>query len=145
MVHDKMHARPRGPVTPLTRQPVEGRSREGGLRIGEMERDAFVSHGASANVRESLFERSDPYKAWVCRKCGLLCDHPGDFTPSDKGWCQACSSASHSAEVPMPFACKLTLHEITALMISPRITFDDAPSPEGNGGLVEISQGVGLI
>lgn len=146
MVHDKMHARSRGPVTPLTRQPVEGRSREGGLRIGEMERDAFVAHGASANVRESLFERSDPNKSWVCRQCGLLCDHPGEFTPSgDKGWCHACTTSNHSVEVPMPFACKLTLQEITALMISPRVAFEDLPGARANPDtLVPIDQGLHL-
>lgn len=125
MVHDKMHARSRGPVAPLTRQPVEGRSREGGLRIGEMERDACVSHGASANVRESLFERSDPYVAHVCKQCGLLCDNPGDHTPAEaNGWCNSCSSSKGSVQVPMPFACKLTLQEITALHITPRLKFD---------------------
>ena len=144
MVHDKMHARGRGPVTPLTRQPVEGRSREGGLRIGEMERDAFVSHGASANVRESLFERSDPYMAWICRKCGLLCDHPGEFAPSgENGWCHGCATSQHSTEVPMPFACKLTLQEITALMISPRLAFEDGPVANGDG-LVGVDQGVNV-
>ena len=127
MVHDKIHARARGPVTPLTRQPVEGRSREGGLRIGEMERDAFVSHGASANVRESLFERSDPYVACVCRKCGLLCDNASESTPSkDTGWCHGCASSDDCIDVPLPFACKLTLQEITASMIAPRVAFNES-------------------
>lgn len=131
MVHDKVHARSRGPVAPLTRQPVEGRSRDGGLRIGEMERDGLAAHGAAANVRESLFERSDPYVAHVCRSCGLLCDGPvlDQHQLSENGWCHACSSRSSAIEVPMPFACKLTLQEITALHISPRLKFaDDAPT-----------------
>lgn len=126
MVKDKMHARSRGPVAPLTRQPVEGRSKEGGLRIGEMERDACVSHGASANIRESLFERSDPYSGHVCVKCGFMCDGPGDNAPlQSKGWCNHCSSSDDVTEVLMPFACKLTLQEITGLHILPKLKFDE--------------------
>lgn len=148
MVHDKMHARSRGPIAPLTRQPVEGRSKDGGLRIGEMERDACVSHGVSANVRESLFERSDPHVVHACRNCGLLCDSPGEHTSEDsRGWCHACSSDKQVVEIPMPFACKLTLQEITALHITPRLTFGDAaPSPdEASKGEVSMNQNVKML
>lgn len=144
MVDDKIHARSRGPVAPLTRQPVEGRSREGGLRIGEMERDAIISHGASANIRESLFERSDPYIAHVCKKCGLLADSPCmENEDNTEGWCQNCLTGEEVTEVPMPFACKLTLQEISALHISPRLEFEE--SRKLDNSMNNVNQGVKMV
>ena len=72
MVHDKSQARSTGPVDILTQQPLKGRKKGGGIRMGEMERDAMLAHGLSQIVNERLFLSSDKSQGYVCNKCGMM-------------------------------------------------------------------------
>ena len=107
MVSDKMHSRAHGHVTTLTRQPLEGRSRDGGLRFGEMERDCMIAHGASRFLKERLFDCSDPYQIMVCNQCGMM-------TARDE--CLACKQDNVSI-VNFPYASKLLVQELQAMGI----------------------------
>ncbi|XP_071455559.1 DNA-directed RNA polymerase III subunit RPC2 [Hetaerina americana] len=113
MVLDKMHGRARGPRAVLTRQPTEGRSREGGLRLGEMERDCLLSYGASMLLVERLMISSDAFQVDVCNKCGLV---------GYSGWCHYCRSSSSVSSIRIPYACKLLFQELQSMNIIPRLT-----------------------
>ena len=122
MVIDKEHARSRGPVQILTRQPVEGRSRDGGLRFGEMERDCIISHGCSHVIRERLFEQSDPCVVHTCRVCGFFCSGSNDSSVvnANSVGCRRCKS-NDVALLQIPYAFKLLVQELMAMNIAPRL------------------------
>lgn len=111
MVADKMHCRARGPRAILTRQPTEGRSNDGGLRLGEMERDCLIGYGASALLNERLMISSDLFEAFVCKNCGII---------GYKGCCTMCSKPS-TVLIKIPYACKLLFQELMSMNILPRI------------------------
>ncbi len=115
LVSHKMHARARGKVTLLTKQPTEGRSREGGLRFGEMEKDCLIAHGASLALKERF--SSDRYSFYVCNECGLIA-----YENKKKGKieCPLCKGSDVS-EVEMSYAFKLLLDELMSMMIYPKI------------------------
>jgi len=109
-------ARSRGPRAVLTRQPTEGRSRDGGLRLGEMERDCLIAYGASNLIMERLMHSSDAFSASVCLTCGLL---------QYQNWCQFCRSGEKVADIRLPYACKLLFQELQAMNVLPRLRLKD--------------------
>ena len=118
MVADKQHSRSIGPMVNLTRQPAEGRSRDGGLRFGEMERDCMVSHGASRFTKGRLYDASDKYQVHVCRKCGMVAAYNNVMKIH---MCNTCENRVDFAYVEIPYACKLLFQELQSMNIVPRI------------------------
>ena len=132
MVADKQHSRAIGPMVNLTRQPAEGRSRDGGFRIGEMERDVMIAHGMSKFCRERLYDVSDKYSTYVCRKCGMLAAYndgsqktaiPGRETGSEFSvhLCNTCHNMTDFARVEIPYAYKLMSQELQTINVVPRL------------------------
>jgi len=128
MVNDKEHSRSIGPVVNLTRQPAEGRSRDGGFRIGEMERDVMIAHGMSKFCRERMYNVSDKYAVHVCKRCGMI----ATFNNGDKGImrskagmtvhkCNTCDNVTDFTYVEVPYAYKLMAQELQTINVVPRL------------------------
>jgi hypothetical protein len=121
MVNDKQHSRAIGPMVNLTRQPAEGRSRDGGLRFGEMEKDAMVSHGAAKFTRGRMYDASDKYSVHICKRCGLVASYNNEMHIHH---CRTCDNRADFAYVEIPYACKLLFQELTTMNVVPRVITD---------------------
>ncbi|MCX6775088.1 MAG: DNA-directed RNA polymerase subunit B [DPANN group archaeon] len=114
-VADKMQSRARGPIALLTRQPTEGKAKEGGLRLGEMEKECFIAHGASLLMKERF--DSDKAIIWVCERCGDIAIHD---VYKNKAYC-LCGEKTRVAPIEMSYAFKLFIDELKSLHIRPKL------------------------
>lgn len=116
MVANKIHSRARGPIQLLTRQPTEGRAKEGGLRLGEMEKDTFVAHGASLLLKERF--DSDKTVVPVCESCGIIAIYD---VYKDKKYCPVCGDNVDINNIEISYAFKLMLDELKSLGVYPKM------------------------
>jgi DNA-directed RNA polymerase II subunit RPB2 len=128
MVSDKQHSRSIGPMVNLTRQPAEGRSRDGGFRIGEMERDVMIAHGISRFCRERMYDVSDKYSTHVCNKCGMIAAFNDgkktrmyDMADFSIHLCKTCDNHTDFSKVEIPYAYKLMSQELQTINVVPRL------------------------
>lgn len=144
MVSDKMQVRAVGPVDPVTKQPIKGRSRHGGIRFGEMERDSLLAHGTSFLLNDRLFKCSDYHVGHVCPECGSLVSAvpsklKTEGTLSKRGlrllaWeCAPCSRETGRTvtcrRVPIPYVFRYLVCEMAAMNINLRLKLHDPNGP----------------
>lgn len=127
MVADKQHSRSFGPMVNLTRQPAEGRCRDGGLRFGEMERDAMIAHGASRFTKGRMYDESDKYQVYICKKCGLIASYNDKIFDDENMYvhlCKACNNRTEFSYIEIPYSAKLLFQELMTMNVVPRIITD---------------------
>jgi DNA-directed RNA polymerase II subunit RPB2 len=129
MVNDKQHSRAIGPMVNLTRQPAEGRAKQGGFRIGEMERDVMIAHGMSWFCKDRLLDVSDKYSTYVCKKCGMICPFNNGTKYMDQyefkiHKCYTCDNTTDFARVEIPYSYKLFSQELQTINVVPRMVIE---------------------
>ena len=103
-----------GPIVMLTRQCSEGRARNGGLRLGEMERDCFIGHGSSLFLKEKMLDSADNYRIFICKTCGLI----ANVNPDKNIYkCNYCKNASDIVQIRIPYAFKLLSQELYTMNV----------------------------
>ena len=126
MVGDKAQARSTGPVEVLSRQPVKGRKKGGGIRFGEMERDALLAHGVSYCLNDRLFRSSDYSEGYICKECGELLatmhvkkvvEEKGKFVSKDETFCRNCQKSCSCVKVELPYVLRFLTNELAAMNI----------------------------
>lgn len=123
MVADKIHARSEGPRVALTHQPAEGRSRDGGLRFGEMERDCVIAHGVAAFSKERMLEMSDNYRVFISNRTGLISAvnyEKNIFRPFVTSNSIHPDIINSYTEIRIPYSLKLLFQELQTMAIAPR-------------------------
>ncbi len=120
MVANKLHSRARGPIQLLTRQPTEGRAKEGGLRLGEMEKDTFVAHGAALLLKERF--DSDRTIVPVCESCGIIAVKD---EYRNKKYCSLCGENVEINDIEISYAFKLMLDEFKSFGIYPKLVLEN--------------------
>lgn len=118
MVADKVHSRSTGPMVLLTRQPTEGRAKNGALRLGEMERDVLISGGYSSFLNERFVKSADGFSMHVCKSCGLIAAFNA---AAGIHLCKLCDNTTDFSRVETPYATKLLFHELLSIGIGARI------------------------
>ncbi len=116
LVANKLHSRALGPIQLLTRQPTEGRAKEGGLRLGEMEKDTFVAHGASLLLKERF--DSDKTLVPICEGCGMVAVYDSF---RDKKFCTVCGENTEINNIEISYAFKLIMDEFKSMGIYPKL------------------------
>lgn len=127
IVRDKVNARNGGegnPVDQVTRQPIKGRKRGGGIRIGEMEKDSLISHGTSQFLKESMLDRSDIYSCIVCKLCGRIAIHNINNN-KEINCCKHCDNKQYFTQITIPYCTKLLIQEFEAASVTYRLVTED--------------------
>lgn len=130
MVSDKYQVRTTGPVHNLTQQPVKGRKRMGGIRLGEMERDSLLAHGVSFILQDRLMNCSDYSQCHVCKKCGSILSplqtphksHSKGFSRGQSVTCKTCDSCNHIDIIAVPYVFRYLCTELVAMNV--RLTLE---------------------
>jgi DNA-directed RNA polymerase II subunit RPB2 len=135
IVRDKVNARDEGPKDQLTKQPIKGRKRGGGIRIGEMEKDSLVSHGIMNFLKESMLDRSDLYTCIICKLCGKISiynvidfdDRTKKFVNNMKemNCCKFCNNKQYFTQIMLPYCAKLLIQEFETASTTFRLITDD--------------------
>eukprot|EP01083_Nonionella_stella_P077642 212124_1 len=124
MISDKYQVRSLGPVNNLTKQPLKGRKRRGGIRLGEMERDSIISHGCAHLLHDRLFHNSDGEVRWMCTKCGSflsIYDHPKQA----KKWCRCCDNGDNLTRINVPHVLSYLSNELAAMNVKLTLKVQD--------------------